>query len=570
MIIKDLYQLYKSSNKKNLSIFYLFFIIAFFILFLEFFSTAFLIGILLKLINNDTVIFNNDYLYNIEIFLKNLSLYKISLYTICIFAAKNILLLLFKYWQMKYSFGFQKDLSASLLKKICISDILEFQNDNSALKLRNIYTEVGWVRKLLTQVADLITEVFIIIGIISILIFYDPMFVLISILFFSVTIGLMYLTFFRKNQKWSEERIDLSGKLILNILQSLSSIKEIKIFRKIEKTVDYFQKNYTKYIKNAITHGLVKNASKPWIETLTIIFIFLIINFFLLRGVAQEEIISKLGIFFICIIRIMPSMLKVYNIVYTINFLKNSVALIKNELVDDEIYISEVQKERTENKEIKIQKVNVKNLSYKYPNTTKNVLNDLNFEFQKGMINTITGGSGTGKTTLLNIILGLLKIEKGEIFVNNINFTNKKLYENLNIGYVPQSIFLFDDTISNNISFIDESPNIKEKLEKASHQAEILNFVESLPDKFEHRIGEKASKISGGQMQRIGLARALYPNPDVIILDEFTSSVDMETEKKLMNTLQKLKKDKLIIIISHREQTIKSSDNIINLTNEKI
>mgnify|MGYP006092098465 FL=1 len=285
---------------------------------------------------------------------------------------------------------------------------------------------------------------------------------------------------------------------------------------------------------------------------------------------AQEEIISKLGIFFICIIRVMPSMLKVYNIVYTINFLKNSVALIKNELVDDEIYISEVQKERTENKEIKIQKVNVKNLSYKYPNTTKNVLNDLNFEFQKGMINTITGGSGTGKTTLLNIILGLLKIEKGEIFVNNINFTNKKLYENLNIGYVPQSIFLFDDTISNNISFIDESPNIKEKLEKASHQAEILNFVESLPDKFEHRIGEKASKISGGQMQRIGLARALYPNPDVIILDEFTSSVDMETEKKLMNTLQKLKKDKLIIIISHREQTIKSSDNIINLTNEKI
>ena len=162
------------------------------------------------------------------------------------------------------------------------------------------------------------------------------------------------------------------------------------------------------------------------------------------------------------------------------------------------------------------------------------------------------------------------KIEKGKIFVNNINFTNKKLYENLNIGYVPQSIFLFDDTISNNISFIDESPNIKEKLEKASHQAEILNFVESPPDKFEHRIGEKASKISGGQMQRIGLARALYPNPDVIILDEFTSSVDMETEKKLMNTLQKLKKDKLIIIISHREQTIKSSDNIINLTNEKI
>jgi len=166
MVLVNLYNLFKFTNKKNINIFYLFFIIGFIILLLEFFSTTFLIGILLKLVDKDTIIFENHYLNNLELFLKSLSLFQISLYTIAIFTIKNVLLLLFKYWQIKYSFEFQKNLSISLLKKIFISDLLSFQRDNSAFKFRNIYTEVGWVRKLMTQVADLVTECFIIVGII--------------------------------------------------------------------------------------------------------------------------------------------------------------------------------------------------------------------------------------------------------------------------------------------------------------------------------------------------------------------------------------------------------------------
>ena len=267
----------------------------------------------------------------------------------------------------------------------------------------------------------------------------------------------------------------------------------------------------------------------------------------------EQEIFSKLGVFFICIVRIMPSILRIYNITYTINFLKSSVSLIKKEIVNEEKYNLEVSKENISNNPINIQKIEIKDLSYKYPASENSVIENLNFEFKKGKINTIIGSSGSGKTTLLNIILGLIKVEKGSLTVNDKNFTNQKLYENLKIGYVPQNIFLFDDTIKNNISFIDENINIDDALERAANSSEILNFINSLPGRFEYRLGEKGSNISGGQMQRIGLARALYPDPDLIILDEFTSSVDLETEKKLMETLHKLKNDKLIIIISHRE-----------------
>ncbi|MBD1139688.1 ABC transporter ATP-binding protein [Pelagibacterales bacterium SAG-MED38] len=566
MILPKIYNLFKISNKKDIRVFYYFFIIAFVVFFLEFFSTAFLIGILIKLLNDETVIFSNQILNNFEIYLKNLELFEILFYTLIIFLFKNILLVIFRFFQLKYSMEFQKNLSISLLKKILISDLLSVQKDNSAYKFRNIYTEVGWVRKLMLQTADLLTETFIIAGIALTLIFYDPYLVLFSILFFGTSIGIIYFAFYKKNKKWADERLKLGGNLILNIIQSLSSVKEIKIFRKIKKTVEYFDLTYQKYIRNAIIHGIVKSSSKPWVETFTIFFIFLVIYYFSSEGYAQDEIFSKLGIFFICLVRIMPSLLKIYNIIYTINFLENSVNLIKDEIVDDLVYQNEIQKEKENNDQKNIIDIEVKNLTYNYPNSQAQVLDNVNFNFKKGKINTIIGASGSGKTTLLNLLLGLIELTKGEILINNKNF-NGKIYESLNVGYVPQDVFLFDDTIKNNISFMEKSDKfIDDKLEKSAKISEIYDFIQSLPDKFDHIIGEKASKISGGQIQRIGLARALFNNPDILILDEFTSSLDLSTEKKLMTTLQKIKNDKLIIIITHREQTIKFSDNVLDLT----
>ena len=264
----------------------------------------------------------------------------------------------------------------------------------------------------------------------------------------------------------------------------------------------------------------------------------------------------------------MPSLLKIYNIVYSINFLQNSVNLIKDEIVDEQVFLEEIKKEKKNEQKINVETIEIKNLTYKYPKTENRVLENINFKFQKGKINTVIGISGSGKTTLLNILLGLISFKDGKIFVNEKEFNDKKIYENFNVGYVPQNVFIFDDTIKNNISFMDDGDNsqILTKLNKSAKNSEILDFILSLPEKFEHIIGEKGSKISGGQIQRIGLARALYDDPELLILDEFTSSVDINTERKLMETLHKIKNNKLIIIISHRDQTIKYSDNILNLT----
>ena len=209
----------------------------------------------------------------------------------------------------------------------------------------------------------------------------------------------------------------------------------------------------------------------------------------------------------------------------------------------------------------------IKNLHFSYLNSSKRVLNNINLKIEKGTTIGIIGGSGEGKSTLVNILIGLLNPTKGEIKVDNklLDASNLKAFQG-HIGYVPQDIYLIDDSIKNNIALGIHSNEISSKrLDKSIKDSQLSKFINSISEGIETVVGERGVKLSGGQKQRIGIARALYNDPDILVLDEACSALDIEIEKEVMKSINFLKRQKTIIIISHRHSSLIECDKIFEM-----
>lgn len=208
----------------------------------------------------------------------------------------------------------------------------------------------------------------------------------------------------------------------------------------------------------------------------------------------------------------------------------------------------------------------IRNVSYSYPDADRNVFTDISLDIKKGETIGLIGESGAGKTTFVNLVLGLLNSAKGDVLWDDTKINGRNQMYHLNIGYIPQQISLLDDTIGANIVFGAEKID-QEQIERAIKQSQLEEFVLSLPKGINTEVGDRGVRLSGGQRQRIGIARALYMNPDFIVLDEATSALDNKTEAELMKSINSLRGDKTMIIIAHRLSTLDSCDRIYKLDN---
>jgi ABC-type bacteriocin/lantibiotic exporter with double-glycine peptidase domain len=236
-------------------------------------------------------------------------------------------------------------------------------------------------------------------------------------------------------------------------------------------------------------------------------------------------------------------------------------------------------KEEHEDKNLKIKKsisyfhneISLVNISFKYNESKSYIFKDINLKIKKSSKIAIVGSSGNGKSTLLDLILGVLKPTKGQVCYDDNDILNKKLNYQKLIGYIPQSIFLLDDSIKNNICFaVDKNEIDNQKLENAIKNSALFDYINSLPDGVETLVGERGAKLSGGQIQRIGIARALYHNPEILILDEATSALDIDMEKLIMQSILALNKEKTVIIVTHRSESVKICDQIYSISNNTI
>lgn len=387
----------------------------------------------------------------------------------------------------------------------------------------------------------------------------------------TVVIGVLLLLcielFFMISKKVSSrlgrQNENYNAKLFQWINQSLGGIKELKILQREEYFIDSYKTNYKKLIWGARVNELIAALPKYIVETVAMVgLVFAIIIKLLFGHGALETFIPQIAVFAVAAFRLLPSVGRVNAYINSIMYNKASLDMIYDDLKEiDSEPVQEIEWQEKKEKWIFTKGVTVEHVSYHYPDSDVEVLHDISLEIPKGKTVALIGPSGAGKTTLADIILGLLPPVSGVVRMDQHN-----VYENLRswrekLGYIPQSIYLSDDTIRNNVAFgIYEAQIDDNAIWKALEKAQLKEFVQGLENGLDTYVGDRGVRLSGGQRQRIGIARALYHDPEILVLDEATSALDSSTEQAVMESIESLQGLKTMIIIAHRLTTIKNAD----------
>ena len=546
-------------------------VIIFFGMLFEILSIGLIFPVLSFILNPDyfNKVFFLDYIYShYLIFDHKLNIVIFLIFISLIFFIKNIYLIFLANKQFQFIF----DLRNSLCKKFFLNYIHSQYNfffKRSTSQIINNFNEISlFINNFLMPLTVVILEGFILLSLIFLILFYGTKLIFFLSLFIIFFILIFYKFTKNKNVKYGEKRQFFEENVIKLIQQSFFGIKNIKILN----TEDFFFKIYylnllnsSKAQKKQLT---MQQYPRIFIEFLFVIFFSIFISFFLyLNNTEVKEIIPMIGSFAVIAFRIIPAVNRIFVSVQSIKYTQSSLSKLTNELKNFQLIKF---KEKPKNNNNFNKSIKIKNISFNYPNNSRTILKDLTLEINKGQKIGIQGISGEGKTTLLDIILGLLKPSEGLLTIDDIPYNYDQFQLNSLVGYVPQEIYLLDDTIKNNIIYGRSSiANIDEKINESLKKAGLLDFIESLPKKLETITGERGVRLSGGQRQRIAIARALLNNPDILVLDEATSALDSVTENKIMKQIGLLK-NITVLIVTHRFQILDDCDKIYKLENGQL
>lgn len=511
-----------------------------------------------------------NYIYNLFGFTSNTYfIVALAFVIIFIYIFKNLYLAIEKNIIYKYSYKIQQRTSTGLLKAYLEEPYTFHLSKNVAELQRSMQEDTDLFTKGIIHVLELTAELIVCLVIGIYLFFVSKSITIVVVgamiictLLFTYTIKKFAKTLGKQNQGYK-------GKLYQWMNQALGGVKEIKVLNREE----YFIKNYDEYFKKYIVglrlSRLLGVLPKYIVETACMVGLLLAVIVKILFG--QKEIMDflpQLAVFAVAAFRLMPSVGKINEHYSATIYSLPSLELIYNDLKAVE-ELESVKKEYLEGWKLK-DKVVLSHIKYHYPDSEEYVLTDVNLEIQKGKTIAVIGSSGAGKTTLIDILLGVLQPQYGKLMADELDICKNLSTWQREIGYIPQVIYLSDDTIRNNIAFgIDEDKIDNEAVIAALKQAQLFDFVQNLPEGLDTFVGDRGIRLSGGQRQRIGIARALYHNPEILVLDEATSALDNETETAVMEAINSLQGIKTMIIIAHRLTTIQNADAIYEITNGK-
>ena len=570
---KRLKDLKKLVGKKNTNKLYLLFLILIISSFAEMLSISTIPILALAIVDTEQFIsflpdnIKTNFLTSLE---KNYLISLLCVFIGIVFIIKNFILALFVYFQQNIIKSIKIYISNTLIKKYLSQNYLFFVNKGTSLITRAIIIDAGNTTTFVLNHINLLKEFTITIGIFLLLIFIDP--ILSVVILGSLSLVISIYIFYTKNSIYKRGyEINLfSEKVINSINQITGSIKDVKLFSSEKYFSNYFG-NFLKAAENRVArNNFLSSIPKNLLELFVIFLILGILVSYSSLGVEISELIPFISLFVVSALRLMPGFNNISNSILTIKKTKPNFDYILNEYN----LLEEKNEEISDNSKIENKSFNkniiLKDVRFKYPNSENYVIDGFNLEIKAGEKLGIVGKSGSGKTTLINLVSGLFKPSNGKIYIddNDLEDINQK-WKNL-IGYVHQDTFILNDTIKNNVAFgkYDKNDNDKKILD-ALKKAQIDKFVNSLEKGINTKMSDNGKNLSGGQRQRLGIARALYNDPQLIILDEATSSLDIETEDNFIDEIFSNSSEKTIIFVSHKQRSLIKCDRIFDLTTQK-
>ena len=485
-----------------------------------------------------------------------------------------LLSLLFKafttYFQVRFVMMREFSIGKRLVEGYLHQPYSWFLNRHSADLGKNILSEVGQVISFgLKPLMEIIAKVILVIMLIILLILVDPKLALIV----GFTLLVAYYFIFSLVRKYlnriGEERVKSNEKRFKVVTEAFGASKEVKLGGLEKIYVKLFSGSAKIFALTTASAFVINQIPRFILEAVAFGSILLLILYTMADTGSFNKVIPILSLYVFTGYRLLPAAQQIYASFTSMSFAGPSL----DKLHDDLKNLKKFNENTEKNILTLSKKIILKNINYSYPNSSRIALNDINLIIPANSKVGFVGTTGSGKTTTVDIILGLLEAQKGTLKVDDTIITNQNTRAwQRSIGYVPQQIYLSDDTVEANIAFGQEIKNInKEDVEKAAKIANLHNFViEELPNKYQTTIGERGVRLSGGQRQRIGIARALYHNPQVLILDEATSALDNETEEAVMEAVNNIGKNITIILIAHRLNTVKNCDIIFKLEKGRI
>lgn len=487
---------------------------------------------------------------------------------ILVYVIKNVYLMLEKNYFYKFSYNSQMRISDKLLHAYLKEPYSFHLNRNIAELQRTLEHDTDTFTKGVIHVLELISELVTCLCI-GIYLFKVSQSIAVGVIVLLIIFVLIFTKISKNFAKGLGVQCQIySAKLIQWINQSLGGIKEIKILGRERYFEKQYHTNFAKYVRGLRISRLIAIQPKYLVETVCMTgllsAIIVKINF------GQKELIDyvpQLAVFAVAAMRLLPSVGRINEHYVDAMYSAPSLDLIYHDLKDIESYQDE-ESEKID-PDWKLQReINISHVNYAYEGSDSDVIHDASFAIRKGTSVAFIGASGAGKTTMADLILGLLSPQMGHIYADDMDIHHHLRTWHKEIGYIPQTIYLSDDSVRNNVAFgIDEDKIDEEKVISALKKAQLYDFVMNMPDGLDTYVGDRGVRISGGQRQRIGIARALYHDPEVLVLDEATSALDSETETAVMESIDSLHGQKTILIIAHRLTTIRNVDQIFEVEN---
>ena len=495
----------------------------------------------------------------------------ISVGIIGVYVVKNVYLILEKDYIFRFSYNTQMKLSTRLLAAYMKEPYTFHLNHNIAILQRSLHEDTSRFMQVILYALELLAELAVSAVLVIYLLVISKSITIIVLGFLAVFVGGFLLVSRKYSRRLGLENQGYQGKIFQWMNQALGGIKEIKILEREAYFTDEFRKYWKKYARGLRIARTISILPKYTVEAVSMTGLLVAVIVKLLFGEADSVyFISQLAAFAVAAMRLMPSVGRINEHASNMLYALPSVELVYHDLVGIEGLTANDREERKA--DWKLQKgIQVQGVSYHYPDTEEQVLNNVNLTIKKGTTVAFIGSTGSGKTTMVDIILGLLTPVKGAVMADGINVHEQPKTFHAQVGYIPQTIYLSDDTIRNNIAFgVREEEISEEAVRAAVEKAQLKEFIESLPHGLDTIVGDRGVRLSGGQRQRIGIARALYHDPEILVLDEANSALDNETESAVMEAIEHLQGMKTMLIIAHRLTTIRNVDVIYEVGGGKV